>query len=147
MFNKYQDKKFHESNHTKDSTINDKVVKNHQRDFIEKELHKIFKLRIAICQRTAAGQLECVSEIKDTDLIKESKFIKTELFGKIQMLNYSISIKKNFIGQATEELEIDKNKIILEKPCTCGKEKLIVPLNDYSEKAGKFFLYLIILHA
>jgi hypothetical protein len=67
MFNKYQNK--------------------NQRDFIEKELDKIFKLRIAIYRKTTDGKLERVSEIKDTDLIKESKFIKTELFGKSQVLN------------------------------------------------------------
>jgi len=79
MFNKYQDKKFHESNHTQDSTANDKVVKNEQDDFIENEKNKIFKLHISICRRTPAGQLERISEIIETHLIKESKCIKTKL--------------------------------------------------------------------
>jgi hypothetical protein len=79
MFNKYQDKKFHGSNHTQDSTANNKVVKNEQDDFIENEKNKIFKLRILICRRTASGQLERISEILETRLIKESKFIRTKL--------------------------------------------------------------------
>jgi hypothetical protein len=53
-----------------------------------------------------------------------------------------------FVGHGTEELKaIDPSTITLKETCECGNEKIIVTLNDFSEKAGKFFLYLIILHA
>jgi len=79
MFNKYQNKEFGGSNYTQGSTANNKVVKNEQYDFIENEKNKIFKLHISICRRTPAGQLERISEIIETHLIKESKFIKIKL--------------------------------------------------------------------
>ena len=69
MFNGYKIK--NDSRSKRGATANDKAIQTTS-DFIENEIGKICKLRITMCRLIDSGELECISQYLDTDLIKES---------------------------------------------------------------------------